>query len=698
MNRTVKNVVMVALAIAMCVLLAFTGISASTAMSEASGSSSSSQNSTPPSKPDDSSSHSAGQGSSSSSTSSTDKSDTQSDNKPDSNSSGGGSSNSSGEPPAKPDGDTSGPTDQGNSGNNSNGGEPPAKPDGESSGSGDKASETSSSSTSGSTAGSQSQGQSNSQSGDNTSSGTGGSSQATGDSGQSQGQGGEQGGGQPQGQAPGASESKSVEVPVLYLVALSLEGLILGLLLAYLFASGFNRRKASEVFKNKSNIAVVILSGVLALSLAGFGGNYALLKVAAANQSDTQSQGEGGPGGGQSQSVSYTAQKEITSDETLGSDTYTSSNADENTILATGSIKASLNGTTVKKTGDSDGGDSTSFYGNNSGVLAKDGATLDITGATITTDATGANGVFSYGGSATTKNSSSDGTTVNISDTKITTSKDNSGGIMTTGGGVMNASNLTIATAGTSSAAIRTDRGGGTVNVDGGTYTTTGKGSPAVYSTADVTVKNATLDSQASEGVCIEGKNSVALENVTLTDNNTELNGKSTTHKNIFLYQSMSGDADSGTSKFSAKNSKFTTNTGDTLYVTNTTAEFDLENCEFTNTDAGGNFLRAQADSWGNSGSNGGDVTLNLTNQKVSGNIVIDSVSTLKMNMMSNSTYEGAINSDNSAKSIELKLSSDSKIILTGDTYVTSFENDDASNGNIDFNGHKLYVNGVAIN
>ena len=160
----------------------------------------------------------------------------------------------------------------------------------------------------------------------------------------------------------------------------------------------------------------------------------------------------------------------------------------------------------------------------------------------------------------------------------------------------------------------------------------------------------------------------------------------------------MSGDADSGTSKFSAKNSKFTTNTGDTLYATNTTAEFDLENCEFTNTDADGNFLRAQADSWGNSGSNGGDVTLNLTNQKVSGNIVIDSVSTLKMNMTANSTYEGAINSDNSAKSIELKLSSDSKITLTGDTYVSSLENDDASNGNINFNGHKLYVNGVAIN
>lgn len=91
---------------------------------------------------------------------------------------------------------------------------------------------------------------------------------------------------------------------------------------------------------------------------------------------------------------------------------------------------------------------------------------------TVTTDATGANGIFSYGGSATTNNSSSDGTSITISDSSITTMKDNSGGIMTTVGGIMNASNLIIQTAGTSSAAIRTDRGGGTVNVDGGTYST----------------------------------------------------------------------------------------------------------------------------------------------------------------------------------------------------------------------------------
>ena len=398
----------------------------------------------------------------------------------------------------------------------------------------------------------------------------------------------------------------------------------------------------------------------------------------------------------QSTSASYSAALEITTDQTITSGEYSSTTSDENAILATGNITANLSNITVTKSGDSDGGDNTSFYGTNSAILAKSGATLNIQNANITTDATGANGVFSYGGSATTNNNASDGTTINISDSTITTSKDNSGGIMTTGGGIMNATNLTINTAGTSSAAIRSDRGGGTVTVDQGTYQTTGKGSPTIYSTADITVKNANLIATASEGVVIEGQNSVALENTTLTDTNNTLNGQSTTYKNIFLYQSMSGDAASGEAVFMAKNSNITTNQGDTFYVTNTTATINLENNQFINNDQTGNFLRIQQDSWGKSGSNGGTVTLNLTNQKASGNIVVDSISSLIMNLKSGSAYTGAINSDNTGE-VHLTLDSSSTLTLTSDTYVTSLNNADSTNTNINLNGYKLFINGTEL-
>lgn len=151
--------------------------------------------------------------------------------------------------------------------------------------------------------------------------------------------------------------------------------------------------------------------------------------------------------------------------------------------------------------------------------------------------------MFSYGAD----------TTVNISDSTITTSADNSGGIQTTGGGTTNAENLTVTTSGNSSAAIRSDRGGGTVNVTGGSYTSNGYNSPAVYSTAAITVKNAKLTANNSESLVIEGKNSIALENCTVSGNMSSTKGSSSSENvhTVMIYQSMSGDADVGTLEFS---------------------------------------------------------------------------------------------------------------------------------------------------
>lgn len=440
--------------------------------------------------------------------------------------------------------------------------------------------------------------------------------------------------------------------------------------------------------KDKKNLLYIIVITVLVLIL----GVLWFLIIKNTNNNSNNN----GPTMNNNLSASYSASKEITKDEDITSGEYKSTKADENVILVSGSIKSTLSGITVNKTGDSDGGDNTSFYGTNSAIIAKDGANLTIKNVNINTNATGANGVFSYGGSATTNNSSSDNTTINISDSTITTSKDNSGGIMTTGGGIMNATNLTINTSGISSAAIRSDRGGGTVTVNKGTYKTTGKGSPAIYSTANITVKNAKLISTASEGAIIEGKNSITLENVELTDTNNELNGQSTTYKNIFLYQSMSGDASEGEAVFTSKNSTITTNKGDSFYVTNTTATINLENNKIVNNDSTGNFLRIQKDSWGNSGSNGGTVTLNLTNQESNGNIVVDSISKLTMNLTNNSSFKGSINNANEGE-VALTLDKTSSITLTGNTYVKSLTNADSSNSNINLNGYKLYVNGVEL-
>ena len=498
---------------------------------------------------------------------------------------------------------------------------------------------------------------------------------------------------------------QSKEIDIEYYILFGVEAFLISLLIAFLIMSNFNKKTIVMTLSGAKNIVILVLIVAILTAVLAVAQGFIANKLIETNQTQSQSGMQApnrmqmpGGNGGTSSNVTYTASKEITEDTTINSGEYSSTTADENALLARGDINVSVSNVNVTKTGDSDGGDSSNFYGNNSAVIAKDGANLALDNITVTTNADGANGVFSYGGSATTNNSSSDGTTVTISNSSITTTGDNAGGIMTTGGGTTNATNLTINTSGTSSAAIRSDRGGGKVNVEKGTYTTTGQGSPSIYSTADITVKDATLVAKASEGIVIEGANTVTIENCDLTDSNTTLTGQSTTYKNIFLYQSMSGDASNGTATFTAKNSNITTNNGDTFYITNTTATINLENNTIINNDSTGNFLRAQKDSWGKSGSNGGNVTLKMTNQKAEGNIVIDSISTLDMEMAEGSYYEGTINGANEAKSITLKLDSTSKIKLTGNSYVTSLEDEDSTYSNIDFNGYTLYVNGVAIN
>ena len=409
----------------------------------------------------------------------------------------------------------------------------------------------------------------------------------------------------------------------------------------------------------------------------------------------------GGFGGGSSADIDYTAAVEISSADTQSEKTYNSSTADESALLIATSDAVTIDSPTVSKTGDSDGGDNCNFYGLNAAVLVKDGSNTTITGGTITSDADGANGVFCYGGNGGQNGASGDGTTLTIRDTVIKTTGDGSGGIMTTGGGVTYAYDLDVETSGQSSAAIRTDRGGGTVYVDGGTYTSNGLGSPAIYSTAEIHVENAELKSNLSEGVCIEGINSIELTNCNMTANNTKCNGNATFYDTIMIYQSMSGDADSGTSSFTMNGGTLTSENGHVFHVTNTNAIINLNGVKIVNNDSDNILLSVCADGW-NGDSN--IATLNADSQELSGIIKVGDDSQLTLNLTNGSTFKGSIDGaitnakgttvSTDVGTVNVKLDSTSTWTLTADTYITSFDGDAS---NIVSNGYTLYVNGTAL-
>lgn len=398
----------------------------------------------------------------------------------------------------------------------------------------------------------------------------------------------------------------------------------------------------------------------------------------------------GAPGGNSSGTVTQgSSATTLSEDGTYSDETYTSTGDDEN-ALRIDNATVTLDGITIDKsagaTSSTENGD---FYGVNAALLATNGATVTIKNATVTSSAQNGNGVFSYGS----------GTTVNISDSTITTTADNSGGIQTTGGGTTNASNLTVDTSGNSSAAIRSDRGGGTVNVDGGSYTSNGYNSPTVYSTAAITIKDAALTANNSEALVIEGQNSIDLEDCTVSGNMSDTKGTSSDENvhNAMIYQSMSGDADVGTSSFSMTGGNLTSNNGDMFYITNIDCTLSLSGVDIVNKDSDAYLMNITGNSashgWGTAGANGAQVTFTADDQTLEGDIRVDSISTLNMTLSGNSTFTGTINidenedggeavSDNAVVTIE----KGSTWTLTGDCTITSLTN----NGTINFNGYTI--------
>ena len=376
-----------------------------------------------------------------------------------------------------------------------------------------------------------------------------------------------------------------------------------------------------------------------------------------------ESVGGGQSFGGSGEVTQGTAATTISEDGTYSGGSYTSTGDDENALRVDGAA-VTLDGVTVDKSaGVTSNTEDGEFYGMNAALLAMNGATVTIKNATVTSSAQNGNGVFSYGS----------GTTVNISDSTITTTADNSGGIQTTGGG--------------------------TVNVSGGAYTSNGYNSPTVYSTADITVKNANLTANNSEALVIEGKNSITLEDCYVTGNMSDTKGTSSSENvhNVMIYQSMSGDADVGTSVFSMTGGSLVGSSGDMFYITNTHCLLTLSGVNIVNNDADGALLRVVGNSasrgWGTAGSNGAQVEFAAGGQTLAGDIIVDTISNLTVTMKNGSTFTGTINivdnaeggtavSDNAIVAIE----SGCTWNLTGNCTLTSLTN----NGTINFNGYTI--------
>lgn len=417
---------------------------------------------------------------------------------------------------------------------------------------------------------------------------------------------------------------------------------------------------------------------------------------------------------------------------------YHTDSADVNAILVKNGGALKLAESIINKTGDTaTSGDDADFHGVNSAILVNTNGTLDISNVEITTDSKGSNGIFVTNAEASSDSSSSQGageggqppeaqgsseapsgqggeqpgestvegtTEASIKNVKITTHSDKSRGLDATYNGIINAENVIINTDGQSCAALATDRGEGQVHVKNSEINTgvskdSGRGSPLIYSTGNITVENTKGTAYVSQIACIEGKNSIEVTNSQLTgyaEGNRQDGEEYVDLGGVFIYQSMSGDADVGTSLFTAKDSTLSIAEDSSVYkdapmfhITNTACIVNLENTQLSF--GSGVFLEASGQNqWGNEGSNGGICELNTDNEKIDGNVIVDEISSLNWTMK-NTEFNGAINSTGNTT---LNVGEGSTWTLTGDSSVSSLE----LSGNIEYGEYSLTVNGQTYN
>ena len=434
---------------------------------------------------------------------------------------------------------------------------------------------------------------------------------------------------------------------------------------------------------------------------------------------------------------------------------YHTDSSDVNSILVKNGGTLKLANSIINKTGDTlTSGDDADFYGVNSGVLVNTNGTLDISNVEIITNSKGSNGIFVTNSEASdssdSQQSTGDGgqppeatgeapdsnggeggqppevtgeggqapngggqpgqstvdgsTEATVNNVKITTYQDKSRGLDATYNGKITANNVEINTNGGSCAALATDRGEGEVHVENSQINTgvdkqSGRGSPLIYSTGNITLANSQGTAYVSQIACIEGKNSINIENSQLTgygEGNREDNGEYVDLGGVFIYQSMSGDADVGTSQFTCSNSKLSIaedsnyyKTAPMFHVTNTACVINLDNTE-VNFGSGIFLDNSGQNQWGTVGSNGGEVELNTKNMVINGDVIVDTISSLNWNM-ENTEFNGAINSTGNAS---VTIGSGSTWTLTGDSSISNLEVD----GNIEYGDYSLTVGDVTYN
>ena len=332
------------------------------------------------------------------------------------------------------------------------------------------------------------------------------------------------------------------------------------------------------------------------------------------------------------------------------------------------SNKAKYNATNLeltKESGKSTDFDSSTLYGLNSTFIAKEGSEIFLEDSKLSSSISYSSAFFATGLE----------TTATLNNVELSTDKDNSSALNASSEAKIDISNSEIKTKGNNSDAIKTLDANSLININDSTIITEGQNSTLLYSKGKIEALNIKGTSNSYLAI-IEDRNSLELTNANLITNGQD----KTINEYLGAFLIYSQESASASNNYTSakldiidsiieinKDSSWYDKTP-LFYLTNTEANINITN---TTLDYGSDILlKAVANSeYGDIGDNAASVTLTATDQELTGEIIVDSNSKVRLNL-NNSTYEGKINVDNLSANVDVTFDYDSRWELTGDSYI----------------------------
>lgn len=303
------------------------------------------------------------------------------------------------------------------------------------------------------------------------------------------------------------------------------------------------------------------------------------------------------------------------------------------------------------------------YYGLNSAILNKKGSTINIKDTIILTDEEYSAGLFVRGINSV----------ANIDNVTINTIKNNSNGIVASDGALINVNNLEIKTNGNNSPAVKSICEKSEIILENSNIIANGKNSPLILSSGKLTATNITGASYKSNILTSDSINNITINDSKLT---TSLKNSEEGIINLYTTMEKYERILYSNSSLTIENSELTIEktspyykTIPMFYITNTETNINLNN---TKLNYGSNILFniTSNDKYGDKDDNGATVVFTSNDQELKGDIILDEKSSINI-FLNNTNYKGKINNENLSNKVNIVLDKTTKWELTGDSYIS---------------------------